>query len=431
MIGRVCSLLRVNPPLIANRGLLWSSGETVPANATDGYQTGAIFMQTDGAAGTALYVNEGSITSCSFVPVGQSQAGAVAIAKTGSLTLGTFSSSTSGSGKPLSDSVNVAVGIYVDDNGASVGSGTLMRAIRGRTLLTYTAGNREQEVASIIGQVNSVGGTNRHNMCGVMGSYELSGTATLTVDGQVYTTDSWIQAAVIGRVGVGSAKTTINTNGVLAGVAAMSNTTSFVANNGIFPAFYAGRWSGSSLTQWSHGIYAQDTALGAYFLCSKTITGEEHFVDLAATGTVSSGDSAVGINSALTVTGSAASWVSSLYCKTTQASKVVNGYLCAAEFELASTAANASDNSVIVLNSTSNHSGSPPACTPYITLREYGTTAANVFLRIFDDTGQSGAANTKLVATSVTGGVTMNTAIRCMLGSTPIWILASTVAPTF
>ncbi len=65
---RICSLLKVKAPE-ANRGYLEASGSTVPTNGTDGYQTGCIFKHTDGTAETAIYVNEGSVTSCAFVPL--------------------------------------------------------------------------------------------------------------------------------------------------------------------------------------------------------------------------------------------------------------------------------------------------------------------------------------------------------------------------
>lgn len=41
-------------------------GDTVPADATAGFRPGCIFMQTDGAAGSQLYINEGTVTSCDF-----------------------------------------------------------------------------------------------------------------------------------------------------------------------------------------------------------------------------------------------------------------------------------------------------------------------------------------------------------------------------
>lgn len=66
MISRIASLLRMQQPVLADRGLLLASGATVPTDAADGYQTGCIFQHTDGGNGTALYVNEGSVTSCDF-----------------------------------------------------------------------------------------------------------------------------------------------------------------------------------------------------------------------------------------------------------------------------------------------------------------------------------------------------------------------------
>ena len=164
--------------------------------------------------------------------------------------LGTFGSSTSGNGVTMTATNSAALQVFVDDGDASIGSGTLTRAVRGRNLQVYTSGNREQETAGVIGQVVSVAGTNRHNMAGTWGSYEAK--TSLVVDGQAAATDTWAQAAVLGRVGVGSAITTLNANGVLAGVAAMSGTASFAANNGDFTAFYAGAWSGN--VDWDHGL---------------------------------------------------------------------------------------------------------------------------------------------------------------------------------
>ena len=47
-------------------GVLLAYGTTVPTDTADGYATGCIFIHTDGGAGTALYVNEGTLTSCDF-----------------------------------------------------------------------------------------------------------------------------------------------------------------------------------------------------------------------------------------------------------------------------------------------------------------------------------------------------------------------------
>jgi hypothetical protein len=69
MDARIHKLLRARPPALVDRGLLSASGSDVPADGTDGWQTSAIFQHTDGGAGTALYVNEGTVTSSAFKPI--------------------------------------------------------------------------------------------------------------------------------------------------------------------------------------------------------------------------------------------------------------------------------------------------------------------------------------------------------------------------
>ena len=47
-------------------GILFDWGNTVPADGTADYAIGAIFQHVDGAAATNFYVNNGSLSSCSF-----------------------------------------------------------------------------------------------------------------------------------------------------------------------------------------------------------------------------------------------------------------------------------------------------------------------------------------------------------------------------
>lgn len=47
-------------------GITFAYGITKPTDATAGYAPGAIFIHTDGTTGTAVYVNEGTATSCDF-----------------------------------------------------------------------------------------------------------------------------------------------------------------------------------------------------------------------------------------------------------------------------------------------------------------------------------------------------------------------------
>jgi len=69
MLQRIASLLRIQPPAVADEGLLFASGPTVPTDATTGYQPGCLFQHTDGGAGTVLYVNEGTNASCLFAAI--------------------------------------------------------------------------------------------------------------------------------------------------------------------------------------------------------------------------------------------------------------------------------------------------------------------------------------------------------------------------
>jgi len=47
-------------------GILDAYGNTVPTDATSGYAIGCLFQHTDGGDATALYVNEGTASSCNF-----------------------------------------------------------------------------------------------------------------------------------------------------------------------------------------------------------------------------------------------------------------------------------------------------------------------------------------------------------------------------
>jgi len=69
-IGRVAKLLNIGG-VEAEDGdnLRFASGDTVPADGSAGYVTGCVFVHTDGGAGTATYINEGSETSSTFAAV--------------------------------------------------------------------------------------------------------------------------------------------------------------------------------------------------------------------------------------------------------------------------------------------------------------------------------------------------------------------------
>jgi len=47
-------------------GFLLAYGLTMPADASEGYAPGCLFIHTDGTNGSALYVNEGTKASSDF-----------------------------------------------------------------------------------------------------------------------------------------------------------------------------------------------------------------------------------------------------------------------------------------------------------------------------------------------------------------------------
>lgn len=357
--------------------------------------------------GYGLYVDEDAITVCP-IQVGKFVASAAA-----------------GGGFAVTATNSAAMRVYGEVT-SDLTSAAMVRSILGRMLVTGAI-TSNAEVFGTVGQLVAKAATLAHDNAGVLGTFEAQGTA-VTVSG---TGGDNCTAAVLGRVGVAVTATTVNATGVLAGVAAMSNITSgyvTIDSGGILAGVYVGAFS--SKQSWAYGIYATSCLKAAYFNCDHgAITGEEHSLDLATTGTLSSGDSLVGVNVVATALGSAATWVSGLYVKAVQASKVVNGYICAAELELASVAANAADHACLVLNMNNNHTGSVPV-SPYIMLREYGTTKADCFVRIYNDAGQSGTTDATKLITTVSDNYELNCnyAIRCMLGSTPIWLLATSSA---
>lgn len=68
MLRRICNLLRFKPDSFASADdkIIIDQGNTVPTDGTAGYAIGAIFLHRDGGEGTALYVNEGTESSCDF-----------------------------------------------------------------------------------------------------------------------------------------------------------------------------------------------------------------------------------------------------------------------------------------------------------------------------------------------------------------------------
>lgn len=68
MLPRVLNLLNFGSGFKSEPDglIVLDKGTTVPTDATAGYAIGCLFLHTDGGAGTALYINEGTANSCDF-----------------------------------------------------------------------------------------------------------------------------------------------------------------------------------------------------------------------------------------------------------------------------------------------------------------------------------------------------------------------------
>jgi hypothetical protein len=131
----------------------------------------------------------------------------------------------------------------------------------------------------------------------------------------------------------------------------------------------------------------------------------------------------------VTTNGSGRTWAAGSYTQIQQGSvKNVTGYITAAEFEVTLAAvANVSEWAVITLNSSdSNAIGSYRS---FIWLREYGSMKMNSLLRFGETEYNSIAATDKTTLLSTAGDLATTHTIRCMVGTTPIWITCNNVGP--
>jgi hypothetical protein len=157
---------------------------------------------------------------------------------------------------------------------------------------------------------------------------------------------------------------------------------------------------------------------------------ERHNVEFVSTPTMASGGNYVNLNVTTTTAGTGAAWVSSIFARITQGStKNVNGYLCAAEFELVNSAANESANFVLVLNS--NNSGANPSTQrAFIAIRDYGTSDCDALFwlgpEIEADVGTK--SGTALFSTNVATEATHH--LRIVINATPYYIMLTNTAAT-
>jgi len=259
-----------------NRGLLWCSKSRVPSNVTDadGYQTGCIWLNTDGAAGTCVWVNEGSVTVASWVAADTSAGDAAGTVQfddaiTGPLIsiettdqegdaylnpfliTGTYASACK-KGIMLSASNPRPVTFLFDNHSVALGAADY-RAVLSRVYICSDQANA-LTLNAMRAQIKLADGVDISNAGSVTapftGYFELAGTGARNLDGHV----ACVRAALEeGASGI----TTIDIN--LCGYEATLNSSRTYAGGGYLAAFAANISGGTS--KWQYGLYVDGSAV--------------------------------------------------------------------------------------------------------------------------------------------------------------------------
>jgi hypothetical protein len=157
------------PVIVVDNATWLQFGTTVPTDATAGFAKGALFVQTDGSAGSVLYVNEGTVASCDFNPVA-SGGTSVSLEDGSNLVLGTTT------GSKIGTAATQKLGFWnatpaVQPSGAS------------QAALTDSSGGTADGTVSAVGATNSgdVSGTINNNFKEVVTLLNAIRSALVTV----------------------------------------------------------------------------------------------------------------------------------------------------------------------------------------------------------------------------------------------------------
>ena len=181
-------------------------------------------------------------------------------------------------------------------------------------------------------------------------------------------------------------------------------------------------------------VYNTQVRPGAYIEHVVTLAGAEvHGMEIVGTPTMTiAADSYVALNIATTPAGVLGTWVSSIFAKVTQSVESVDGYICAAEFEVNKSGSITNRvYGVIVLNNGNNIAGSQSS-SAFILCREYGSNVLNALVKFGDNASYSATASTAVAVSAAADGAATHKVrfITTIAGvATPMWFLATTVAP--
>lgn len=329
---RICSLLKQKAPA-KELGYLSASGDTVPTDASAGYATGCIFNHTDGGAETALYVNEGSVTSSAFVPLLTTSnevqdlpdigalaytAGNVLLAdgdsyeetddlilnKAGTLRVGGFNT-----GGASTDAAVFSVAAHNTWSDGQLDIGSIFAAstsdltgaysakcARFRHMVVTSSSTVDHETYGAVGQCVVKGTTLTHIHAGLMGTFE-GHTSGVVCNSSRYRVS---HACVLARLG-GHAAITATTP--IAGVLAFNNASAALAS-GSSCALAVDAYSTSY--PWTYGLYIPNSVVTtgiAIGTCTTglTITGATgRAIDIQTTGVVRMGVQGTGITTSTT-----------------------------------------------------------------------------------------------------------------------------------
>ena len=289
--------------IFSDQGIAFSSGKTVPADGADHFAPGCLFVHTDGSTGQLIYINRGTITSANFDEVAtpddaNTWAGAQTFSSTihvdgvatfdGAATFngvttftgnmvqtgiastqiqGVFNSTTQGYGvKLLRASTTAAHRHYADDGGAvlwATGSVPDLRTGVDRLLVTIDQSGGFTRLFGHQGILACYDGLwNNEVAAGEHGVLQIVNSATKTLGGY------GVSAGVIGQVSTGaSSVVVVNTNHVLAGVAAIADLKGTVTQTGkvagvLVDAYNTSQWSDATArVDWGYGVLVKSATV--------------------------------------------------------------------------------------------------------------------------------------------------------------------------
>lgn len=197
---------------ISGYGATLAAGNTVPANGTTDYAPGCIFIKYNGTAGSLVYVNQGTVTSCTFVALPDItgigyDGGAASLVSLITTAAPTFATRLSGTTFLL----NLLAG-FTTTLPAATGSGTIWKFVVG-TVVTSGAYTISAPASTMFGNI-----VNGLASGGAANTYVQSGGTSIALDalhkGGAQIGD-WVQLTDVG-VGVW------NVTGIVTGTTALA-----------------------------------------------------------------------------------------------------------------------------------------------------------------------------------------------------------------